>query len=64
MALDPALSKALAEAVAEAGQPAALGARLTAWLEALGEGQTAEDENLHFYEMAMAELTTQAGDED
>ena len=64
MALDPALSDALARAVKDAGQPASLGARLTAWLEALGEGQTGDDDNLHYYEMAMAELTLQADDED
>ena len=54
MALDPALESAVLEATEKAGQPRAVGQRLVAWLLALSEGESSEEQDLSFYENVMS----------
>ncbi len=50
MALDSALAAALREAVEESGQPRALSLRLEAWLQAMTEGDDAQEDQAQRYE--------------
>jgi len=50
MALDSALAAALREAVEECGQPRALSLRLEAWLQAMTEGDDAQEGQAQRYE--------------
>lgn len=50
MALDSALAAALREAVEESGQPRALSLRLEAWLQAMTEGDDAQEDQARRYE--------------
>jgi hypothetical protein len=50
MALDSALAAALREAVEESGQPRALSLRLEAWLQAMTEGDDAQQDQAQRYE--------------
>ncbi|OYW99064.1 MAG: hypothetical protein B7Z15_21460 [Rhizobiales bacterium 32-66-8] len=50
MALDSALAAALREAVEESGQPRALSLRLEAWLQAMTEGDYAQEDQAQRYE--------------
>ena len=50
MALDTALAAALREAVEESGQPRALSLRLEAWLQAMTEGDDAQEDQAQRYE--------------
>jgi hypothetical protein len=50
MALDSALAAALREAVEESGQPRALSLRLEAWLQAMTEGDDAQEGQAQRYE--------------
>lgn len=50
MALDTALAAALREAVEESGQPRALSLRLEAWLQAMTEGDDAQEGQAQRYE--------------
>ena len=49
MALDAALESAIKQAVEERGQPEAVAQRLLAWLEALGQGDVAAEQQDGFY---------------
>ncbi len=50
MALDSALAAALREAVEESGQPRALSLRLEAWLQAMTQGDAAQEDQAQRYE--------------
>ena len=50
MAHDSALAAALREAVEESGQPMALSLRLEAWLQAMTEGDDAQEDQAQRYE--------------
>ena len=61
MALDPALEEALLEATTEAGQPRPVAQRLVAWLKALSNGESSEEQDLSFYANVMAAISTGGG---
>lgn len=54
MALDAALEEAVRQAVKEQGQKPALAERMIAWLEALGEGDLAIEDQDGFYSRLMS----------
>jgi hypothetical protein len=56
MALDPALEDALQRAVAESGESKQVAQRLIAWLKALSNGESSEDQNLSFYRNVMSAI--------
>lgn len=56
MALDPALEKAVLEATERAGQPRPVAQRLIAWLQALSDGESSEEQDLSFYDNVMSAL--------
>lgn len=56
MALDPALEDALQRAVAEAGESKQVAQRLIAWLKALSNGESSEEQNLSFYANVMSAI--------
>jgi hypothetical protein len=56
MALDPALEDALQRAVAEAGESKQVAQRLIAWLKALSNGESSEEQNLSFYDNVMSAI--------
>lgn len=60
MALDAALEQAVSEATEKAGQPRSVAQRLVAWLQALSDGGSSEEQDLSFYANVMSAL--QIGD--
>jgi len=58
MALDPALEDAVQRAVAELGESKQSAQRLIAWLKALSNGESSEDQDLSFYNNVMGAIAS------